>query len=395
MQKLEEQELISKGLAKKIQLSEEEREKHGYKKTKLEIHNEDAAKRALQNLHDTKEYMVLSKHKAILKAEEARFLASAEEFYSDSNIWKFCEHVRGLGSVAALTFFTVLNTEEISRLSGSRVITAGKLWKYLGLAPGQRLESGKLGGFNTIMKGRTWMVSRNVIMSNDPYYGQLYRIQKELYKNRPDIIAENGFVLVCPMGHYTATQQKEGDVYCYACKKTYDMKSKMGVVSSKKRAGWNKWVDAMASRWMRKTLLSHVTEIIATAEGYQFSKHSNYIPPKPKGADELQTKEMIEKVLETFKQERIELLDKYMRDFSKSGNGQEVRDNMLSYWGRATVRDAAKITTTTNAASTTSSTASESAAAATTTAVETVAETDPKTEAEAAAVVDTEEIIDI
>src|SRR5215216_469607 len=337
MQKLAEQELLKRGVAVKEILTEEERAEHAYRKTKIVITDEILAQKYLKELKESKEYQVLEQHKAVLKSEESRFLAAAEEIFSDSQIWKFCENVRGLGSVAAMTFFTVLDTEAIMRQNDSRgfndtrkVITAGKVWKYLGLAPGQRLESGKLGGFNTIMKGRTWMISRNVIMANDPYYAEIYRIEKEFYRNRPDLIAENGYVVRCPGdGHYIATQQtikgKDDEVYCPICR---EQVKAVEVVSHKKKPGWKKWIDAMASRWMRKILLSHVTEIIATSEGCEFSKHANYVPPKPllPGEQEL--------ILERFRNERLGLLDKYIRQFAETGNAQTIRENMQSYWSK-------------------------------------------------------------
>lgn len=328
MQKLEEQELIKRGFAKKKQLTEQERASHDYKKTELIITDEVMATIALRDLKASKEYKVLEEYNKNEQAEELRFLAAAEERFSDSKIWEFCEHVKGLGPVAALTFFTVLDTEAIIRVSGegSRVITAGKVNKYLGLVPGQRLQAGKLGGFNTLMKGRTWVLSRNVIMANDSYYAEIYRIEKEFYRNRPDLIAEDGFVLRCPHDHFVATQQKEGDVFCPGCKENYDLKTKMAVISHKKKPAWKKWINAMAARWMRKILLSHATEIIAVSEGYEFSRHSNYIPPKPKlPVDQ-------EAVLERFRQERIALLDKYVTQFTQTGNALTIRDNMLSYW---------------------------------------------------------------
>ena len=303
--------------------------------------------RKQQHAEDEDNYYVTVK-----KVDISNYSGKVHNFQTENNTYLVsnmlvhnCERVRGLGPVAAMTFFTIINTDKIVDREHGEVVTAGKINKYLGLVPGQRLRSGEKMGFNTQMKGRAWMISRNVIMANDSYYATLYRLQKELYTNRPDLIAQNGYTVRDKQGHYIAVlelnspkakpktktkknkkaqeEKQKQTVFCHACNKEVAV---VTIEDKKKRPGWKAWIDAMASRYVRKIILSHATEIIAVAEGLKFSRHQNYIPPKPEFPSE------IDDVLEEFREQRAVQLKRYREQFAATGNTEVIRNNMQSYW---------------------------------------------------------------
>jgi len=349
MQKLLEHKLIEAGAAQLVHSSaksSDDEPRSDFRKLKLEVLDESLAKKVTEHVKESKEFGILLQHKSRLVKQESDLLKSAEELFNDSSIWKFCERVRGLGPVAAMTFFTIINTDKIVDREHGEVVTAGKINKYLGLVPGQRLKSGEKMGFNTQMKGRAWMISRNVIMASDPYYRTIYTLQKELYTNRPDLIAQNGYTVRDKQGHYIAAlelnttkakpktktkknkkkaqeEKEKQTVFCHACNKEVAV---VTVEDKKKRPGWKAWIDAMASRYVRKIILSHATEIIAVAEGLKFSRHQNYIPPKPEFPSE------IDDVLEEFREQRAVQLKRYREQFAATGNTEVIRNNMQSYW---------------------------------------------------------------
>jgi len=421
MKKLKESRLINAGVASVEQVDEEDveaRAANKYKKTKLTILDQKKADKVIAELVERKEYQRLVKYAAALEREEKDFLYTATQVSQDSPIWDFARKVKGFGDVAVMTVYTIVDLDQIADESG--VVTAGRVWKYLGLVPGQRLKSGELGGFNTTLKGRWYMVRKNLILARDPYYTQVYKIMKNLYLNRPDLIALNGSTARADCGHYVAaleelkrepaesfelspreflikfrveaakqeieeeiktemtelrkqklakkdtaaekeklqakqdkmleekTKELETDlaevsdaeisdavneikiklgykVHCPMCKATVNVET---VENRTQRPGWKKWIDEMAGRWMGKLLLSHCVEIIATAEGYHFSKHSDYIPPKPD--DEISQRDVIER----FRHSRENQLMRYVEAFAKHGSIQSVKDNMQSFWER-------------------------------------------------------------
>jgi len=436
MQKLMEHRLIHAGVATREIVADDDdagRAANKFKKTKIIILDEKKAEKIREQVQESREYKNLVKYKASLKREEQDFLYTATQVTADSPIWEFAKRVKGFGDVAVMTSYTIIDTERIA--DSQRVVTAGRVWKYLGLVPGQRLKSGELGGFNTTLKGRWYMIRKNLVMAKDPYYGEIYRVMKALYKQRPDLVAVNGSTVKGGCEHYIAVplvpkakpgepqklnpqvmskdmaklgpahfvakfrleaertkiedeigdkikafkidnkgaskkeikggvdelkaelerrvEAKEREIeanlldlfrhspkdvekaaeeikiqlgYVVHCPKCKDNVSVATIENVMKRPGWNKWIDEMSGRWMGKLLLSHVTEIIATGEGYRFSRHADYIPPKPE--DDYTAREVIER----FRESRANILMRYIDDFAETGSAQSAKDNLQSWW---------------------------------------------------------------
>lgn len=194
------------------------------------------------NVQDKEIYRTLLTYRSRLKNEELAMLQDAKNIIQGNDIFDYCESVKGLGTVAALTFLGYIDPAKCCR-PDSKVVSAGHMFAYLGLVPGAKLRAGKQGGFNPVLKGRFWVIGRNVIMAKDPYYTQLYKLKKEYYANRPDIAAKKD------------TER-----------------------------GWKGHVDNMAKRYMLKLIISHALEVISLSEGYDISNlhsHRGYIPPPP------------------------------------------------------------------------------------------------------------------
>ena len=100
-------------------------------------------------------------------------LRDAEEMFAKSELWAWCERTRGLGPVAALTFMGYINPEKCA--------TAGKFWAYCGYVPGAKMKSGERGNYNPELKGRFYVITRNVVMAQDPYYVALLNAKKQYY----------------------------------------------------------------------------------------------------------------------------------------------------------------------------------------------------------------------
>ena len=195
---------------------------------------------AKQEIMKSDPYRILNDHVAVLNKQEDALLKDAVTLAKGSELHDLCLRVKGWGPVATLTLMGYINPTTMT--------TPAKMWSNFGLTPSSRMRKGVQANYNPKIKGRLWMITRNVIMAQDPYYTFFYYAKKEYYKKRPDLLT-----------------RKED-----------------------KPKGWNAMVNAMAYRVMMKIMLSNAWEIIyANYHGSEWSdnpnyrQHRNYIPPKP------------------------------------------------------------------------------------------------------------------
>lgn len=111
---------------------------------KLEEANEHLNKPVQDAKGDT--FKILIEHRDTLKGQEKQLLAKSSGVFTLHPIWEWCERVRGLSDVAAMTF--------LGYIDGPRCTSAGKMYAYLGLIPQARLHSGEKASFNPELKGR-------------------------------------------------------------------------------------------------------------------------------------------------------------------------------------------------------------------------------------------------
>ncbi|MEM2613257.1 MAG: hypothetical protein QXO15_03400 [Nitrososphaerota archaeon] len=95
---------------------------------------------------DMEAYRLLSALHSRLYNEEKEWLNQVKELLKDHPIWEYCEKVKGMGPVAALTFLGYINPYE--------AVSAGKVWAYFGFTPESKLKSGKKANFNPEAKGQ-------------------------------------------------------------------------------------------------------------------------------------------------------------------------------------------------------------------------------------------------
>jgi hypothetical protein len=206
---------------------------------------------------DMETYKILSALHSRLLNEEKKWLKQIMELAKEHPIWEYCQKVKGMGAIAAVTFLGFIDPY--------KAVSAGKVWSYFGYAPSQKLRAGQKASFNTEAKGRAWLITRNVIMHKDPYYTPLYKKKKAYYMEK--------------MGAYITNPQ--------LCPKYEECKKKL--MAKAKRLGrepknfpCKKHIDSMARRWLTKLILSHALQIMREAEGLDtenLKSHRGYIPP--------------------------------------------------------------------------------------------------------------------
>jgi hypothetical protein len=270
-QKLEEQELINNDLAKEqiiIEKDDETGQETRARKVNLikgetdeeqkEI-NEQISKTLTDFRENNEAYKLLLSHKDRLHKQEKDLLKEATKIFNATGLWRWCESVKGLGPVAGMTFVSAINPEKAK--------TVANMWSYLGLTPNQLRRKGQQSNFNPQLKGRfLGVICQNLIRSNDPYYSAIYRIKKDYYRERPDLLAA-------------------------------------------KKKGFNAHTDKMAKRIMAKLIVSHAFELLQRDRGMEIepianSRHLNPIPVKPQEVADQQ------QVLERYTKNHAILIEK-------------------------------------------------------------------------------------
>jgi len=218
---------------------------------------------------------------------ERSWLRDAVERMKDHPLLQWCRKVRGMGDVAALVLRGFVNPE---------CNTAGSVWAYFGLVPGQRLRAGQRGGYNPEAKGRGWFIAKNVIMARNPgpkgtpggdcYYKPLYDAKRRYYLEQPRterrvVAGRVEWVKWPPFQEIIDDPSKCPDYE--PCKERLRKKAaRLG--RPVKRPSCRAHCDNLARRWLLKLLLSNALEIIREAEGLDVSairSHRSYIRPKP------------------------------------------------------------------------------------------------------------------
>jgi hypothetical protein len=198
----------------------------------------------------------------VLTRDEKLLLKQMVELYEDSELWRWCGVVKGLGPMAAATFLSYINPYIAD--------TAGKTKAYMGLIPGAKLQAGKKAHSNPQAKGRMYVVTSNVIRAQDPYYSGLYYIKKDYYLQDDK------------MGLYLEDPTRCPD-YAECHKKLATRAEKDGGRAIKKMP-CKAHIDNRAKRWLSGILVSHATELLRIQEGLDvsaFHAHRGYIAIPP------------------------------------------------------------------------------------------------------------------
>jgi hypothetical protein len=110
-----------------------------------------------------------------LEIIEDQIRKALDKYTSASEIGIWAKSITGIGPVISAGLVANINPEHC--------ISAAKVWRFCGLAPGQKRERGKKLDFNPSLKRLSWLIGESFVkVSNHPndYYGNLYKKRKEL-----------------------------------------------------------------------------------------------------------------------------------------------------------------------------------------------------------------------
>lgn len=215
-------------------------------------------------------YKIGISHKERLHKQEKDLLKESSALIADTELWKWCLAVRGLGEVAGMTFVGYINPRKYRSINA--------MWSMLGLSPTSILKKGQQAKFNPQLKGRfLGVITQNIIRSADPYYSEVYRIKKMYYTQRPDLID----------------------------------------ILEKKPRGWKARIHKMSIRILGKLLVSHAYDILKCDMGITKAvviDHRNAIPLKPQ--DPIEQK----KILTAYAYNHAKFLEKLKLAWKNDGS---------------------------------------------------------------------------
>lgn len=178
----------------------------------------------------------------------------------------------------------------------------------VGLTPESKLVKGVKASHSPQIKGRFWLLQRNVIMANDPFYKPIYDIQKEYYCHRPDLLLDK--IGRCP--HVDKDGKPEHPKFTNGMGK--GVKTLKDENGDRYVEGWLAYMDNKARSWLNKLLISHAVEIIVVAEGkYKFPRHHDYI--------HIRSTDMVKNLstIDMFKESRAILLQMQQKSWKENG----------------------------------------------------------------------------
>jgi len=115
-----------------------------------------------------------------LEVAEREMVEKVEKLVKDHPLWEeFGSQVKGLGPILLAKVMAEVITFEGRGID--RFDNVSKLWKYFGLAPGQRARRGEKAGYRRRAKSVAWLVARNILMAQGPG-GKRAREPGEWYK---------------------------------------------------------------------------------------------------------------------------------------------------------------------------------------------------------------------
>jgi hypothetical protein len=216
---------------------------------------------------------IMQDYRHALRAEERELLARITEQLKEHPLWDWCERVKGLGPVACMTFLGFIDPYKAD--------TAGKAKAYVGAVPGKKLKSGERLRMNPEAKGRTWLVTRNVIMAKDDYYYPLYAEKKRYYMETERKVFMDGEWVTWPPFKEIIEDPKRCPRY-EECLRRLTGKARR-LKRKVKKLPCKLHVDQMSKRFLMGLLVSHACELMRRAEGLpvdNFKAHRGYIAPK-------------------------------------------------------------------------------------------------------------------
>jgi hypothetical protein len=203
---------------------------------------------------------IMEVHRDRHKAGEKSFLQDCVSVMKEHAVFKWAGITKGLGNAGAFMLF---------HINPYKAQTVGQAKAFFGIAPELGLKAGKRARFDPVAKGRSWLITRNILMAGDCYYRPLYAAKKFYYLETRGMKEYIQNPSLCP--------QYE------ACKERLTRKAQR-LGRKAKKAPCRGHVDSLAKRWLMGIVIGNALELMRDYEDLpveNIRSHSLYIRPKP------------------------------------------------------------------------------------------------------------------
>ena len=131
-----------------------------------------------------------------IEKDIAKYLGKSVKKHS---MWKWLTSVKGIGPI--------LGSASISTINITVADHASSIWKYAGLAPGQKRERGKKLDYNPFLKMTCWKIGESFVKTRGEYR-KIYDSSKEFYKNKFPVEKKDGKKTLYTKGHIHAMAKR-------------------------------------------------------------------------------------------------------------------------------------------------------------------------------------------
>ena len=112
---------------------------------------------------------------------------------------EWLEAVKGIGPVLASALLSTIDIKKADH--------ASSVWKYAGLAPGQKRQKGKKLDYNPFLKTICWKIGESFVKTNGEYRG-IYDTSKEFYQKKFPKEIKEGKRTLYTKGHIHAMAKR-------------------------------------------------------------------------------------------------------------------------------------------------------------------------------------------
>lgn len=131
-----------------------------------------------------------------IEKDISKYLASA---IKDHLMWKWLKSVKGIGPILASALLSTIDIRKADH--------ASSVWKYAGLAPGQKREKGKKIDYNPFLKTVCWKIGESFVKSRGEYR-KVYDTSKTYYQQKFPAEKKEGKRTLYTKGHIHAMAKR-------------------------------------------------------------------------------------------------------------------------------------------------------------------------------------------
>ena len=131
-----------------------------------------------------------------IEKDIAKYLAGSVK---DHPMWNWMKKVKGIGPILASILLSTIDIRKADHVSS--------IWKYAGLAPGQKRQKGKKIDYNPFLKSACWKIGESFVKTKGEYR-KIYDTSKTFYQQKFPETKKEGKRTLYTKGHIHAMAKR-------------------------------------------------------------------------------------------------------------------------------------------------------------------------------------------